>query len=410
MSVGDARCYNGARADGAALSDLRPRPGRGLSHVRARRRPARGAARSACATCPMAASRSRPKARPRPWPGSRRRSGAGRRMPASKTSPSTTCRQPAARTPSPSRRPLHLREPPSWTSSSRRSATCPTSRSRASSSTTSPRCSATRPACARPSTRWSSPYAGAGIERVVGIESRGFILASAIADRLGAGFVPIRKPGKLPAATRPRVVCARVRHRLAGDPQRRHQPRAARADRGRRAGHRRDGAGRRPTSSRGWAARFTRVAFLIELTFLHGREKLGRRADLLGAAGTESSRRYAAVTRTTHERQNRWGTLCAPAGPWRTGFSAEGGSVTPPFDFPALRRWWPSPPPCSPHRWPPRPQPPRHSTTATTAPGSFRDGHRARQHQRSSTTIQFLFTVRHRPAASRRSSTPARRR
>jgi len=47
----------------------------------------------------------------------------------------------------------------------------------------------------------STPYRGAAIERVVGIESRGFILAAAIADRLGAGFVPIRKPGKLPAAT-----------------------------------------------------------------------------------------------------------------------------------------------------------------------------------------------------------------
>ena len=47
----------------------------------------------------------------------------------------------------------------------------------------------------------TSPYQGAGIERVVGIESRGFILASVIADRLGAGFVPIRKPGKLPSTT-----------------------------------------------------------------------------------------------------------------------------------------------------------------------------------------------------------------
>ena len=46
-----------------------------------------------------------------------------------------------------------------------------------------------------------APYVGAGINRVVGIESRGFILASAVADRLGAGFVPIRKPGKLPSTT-----------------------------------------------------------------------------------------------------------------------------------------------------------------------------------------------------------------
>jgi adenine phosphoribosyltransferase len=46
-----------------------------------------------------------------------------------------------------------------------------------------------------------APHAGAGIDLVVGIESRGFILGGAVADRLGAGFVPIRKPGKLPAKT-----------------------------------------------------------------------------------------------------------------------------------------------------------------------------------------------------------------
>ena len=46
-----------------------------------------------------------------------------------------------------------------------------------------------------------APHAGQGIDRVVGIESRGFILAAAVADRLGAGFVPIRKPGKLPSTT-----------------------------------------------------------------------------------------------------------------------------------------------------------------------------------------------------------------
>lgn len=45
------------------------------------------------------------------------------------------------------------------------------------------------------------PFVGAGIDLVVGIESRGFILGGAVADKLGAGFCPIRKPGKLPAET-----------------------------------------------------------------------------------------------------------------------------------------------------------------------------------------------------------------
>ena len=45
----------------------------------------------------------------------------------------------------------------------------------------------------------SAPYVGQGIDAVIGIESRGFILGSAVADRIGAGFIPIRKPGKLPA-------------------------------------------------------------------------------------------------------------------------------------------------------------------------------------------------------------------
>ena len=45
----------------------------------------------------------------------------------------------------------------------------------------------------------SAPYVGEGIDAVIGIESRGFILGSAVADRIGAGFIPIRKPGKLPA-------------------------------------------------------------------------------------------------------------------------------------------------------------------------------------------------------------------
>ncbi len=40
------------------------------------------------------------------------------------------------------------------------------------------------------------------ITKVVGIESRGFIFGGALAEKLGVGFVPIRKPGKLPSKTR----------------------------------------------------------------------------------------------------------------------------------------------------------------------------------------------------------------
>lgn len=44
-------------------------------------------------------------------------------------------------------------------------------------------------------------YKDKGITKVVGIESRGFIMAPILATKLNAGFVPIRKPGKLPAET-----------------------------------------------------------------------------------------------------------------------------------------------------------------------------------------------------------------
>lgn len=44
-------------------------------------------------------------------------------------------------------------------------------------------------------------FAGRRVDKVVGIEARGFILAAPVAYRLGAGFVPVRKPGKLPWRT-----------------------------------------------------------------------------------------------------------------------------------------------------------------------------------------------------------------
>jgi adenine phosphoribosyltransferase len=51
-------------------------------------------------------------------------------------------------------------------------------------------------------------YAGMGVDVVLGIEARGFIFAPALAYALGAGFVPVRKPRKLPAA------CASVTYDL----------------------------------------------------------------------------------------------------------------------------------------------------------------------------------------------------
>ena len=47
----------------------------------------------------------------------------------------------------------------------------------------------------------AAPYRDANLESVAAIESRGFIFAAAVALELGCGFVPLRKPNKLPAAT-----------------------------------------------------------------------------------------------------------------------------------------------------------------------------------------------------------------
>ena len=50
-------------------------------------------------------------------------------------------------------------------------------------------------------TSMSDPFMDRGITKVAGIEARGFTLATPVADRIGAGFIPLRKPGKLPYQT-----------------------------------------------------------------------------------------------------------------------------------------------------------------------------------------------------------------
>lgn len=47
----------------------------------------------------------------------------------------------------------------------------------------------------------TDPFREAGITKVAGIEARGFTLATPVADQLHAGFIPVRKPGKLPFET-----------------------------------------------------------------------------------------------------------------------------------------------------------------------------------------------------------------
>jgi adenine phosphoribosyltransferase len=47
----------------------------------------------------------------------------------------------------------------------------------------------------------AAPWRGVALDAVLGIESRGFILGAALARALGTGFVPVRKPGKLPGRT-----------------------------------------------------------------------------------------------------------------------------------------------------------------------------------------------------------------
>ncbi|HEU4318835.1 MAG TPA: adenine phosphoribosyltransferase [Acidimicrobiia bacterium] len=47
----------------------------------------------------------------------------------------------------------------------------------------------------------AEPFTTSGITKVAGIEARGFTLATPVADHLGAGFIPLRKPGKLPYET-----------------------------------------------------------------------------------------------------------------------------------------------------------------------------------------------------------------
>ena len=121
--------------------------------------------------------------------------------------------------------------------------------------------------------RMVAPFRGRGTTRVIAIESRGFLLGAPIAMALQAGLVPIRKPGKLPAA-RDRVEYALE---YGTDALEMHRDAVAPGDRVLivddvlATGGTAQGAAR---LVRGQGAALVGFSFLVELDFLHGREKL----------------------------------------------------------------------------------------------------------------------------------------
>ena len=119
----------------------------------------------------------------------------------------------------------------------------------------------------------SLPYEGRGIDLVVGIESRGFILGAAVADRIGAGFVLVRKVGKLPSATIQASYSLEYGTDNTRDAHGCDRARTAGADVDDTARHRRHrGGGDQLVKQLG--GKVDGLAFLIELLELKGRDKL----------------------------------------------------------------------------------------------------------------------------------------
>lgn len=117
------------------------------------------------------------------------------------------------------------------------------------------------------------PFAGKGIRVVTGVESRGFIFGVPVAERLGAGFVPIRKPGKLPARTVSQsydLEYGTDRIEIHADGIR-PGDKILMVDDLLATGGTMAAACRLATSLGG---QIVGIAFLIELCFLHGRDKL----------------------------------------------------------------------------------------------------------------------------------------
>ena len=119
----------------------------------------------------------------------------------------------------------------------------------------------------------AAPYQDQKVDYVVGVESRGFIFGAVLARDLGAGFVPIRKPGKLPAET----ISASYQLEYGEDSVEIHRDgieagqRVLLVDDLLATGGTMEAACKLVERLKG---EIVGIAFLVELTFLEGRKKL----------------------------------------------------------------------------------------------------------------------------------------
>jgi adenine phosphoribosyltransferase len=111
------------------------------------------------------------------------------------------------------------------------------------------------------------------VQVVAGIESRGFIFGALVAQRLGAGFVPIRKPGKLPHKT----LCESYQLEYGSDAVEIHTDAVAKGQKVLMVDDLLATGGTMSAACklvRKLGGQIVAVAFVIELCFLHGRDKL----------------------------------------------------------------------------------------------------------------------------------------
>jgi adenine phosphoribosyltransferase len=116
-------------------------------------------------------------------------------------------------------------------------------------------------------------YADAGVDLVVGIEARGFVFGAAVAYKMGVGFVPARKPGKLPAQT----VSAEYELEYGTDAIEIHRDAIAQGQRVLIVDDLLATGGTAAAAAElvsGLGGEIVAIAFLVDLAFLKGRDKL----------------------------------------------------------------------------------------------------------------------------------------